>query len=1189
MRKIVRDIKLGSLLIVILFTSFSAFSQNKYNKTANNLPWKIIPFERKAFIENKGQFDNLLPEDKKGFQYCIDKGQQVFFYNDGIRYRFNSYTKSKVPLFSFFESEEEREERVRKIKNTTEYIFVKWLNSNPNAIIIPQDKQTTHYSYIVNNENNRLQTLFCDGYSKLIYKDLYPGIDIEYIFHPDNGIKYNLLIHPGADLSLVKMQYDKNVKIINKNGDIQIKTIAGDIIDHAPVTFYSENHEKIGSSFKISENTVSFDIPFYEKNKELIIDPWLLVPGFTPAQAYDNGVDNAGNIYIYGGQQGGYTVEKYPSSGGAVIWSLSNSGIDQSYYGDMLVEGNGSFYLCEGFVSNGARTYKYSSTSSLIWQSSYDGNFREHWRLALNCVTNKVIVAGGGTTSPTLNIAEIDVNTGTLVNAKSVYNQSQSDVAGLCVDEFGKAYLKHSNPNILTFTDSQNNTITNIGDGYNLSEIGISTPTYYPGWSANGYNFMTLGGTSFLFTSDGATIKKWDMNTQALISSAVIPGGQQNLGSGILADKCNNLFVGASNGVYRFDFNLIQKEFQPTTTAVYDIAYAINSDIVASGDGFLQTLPFGREACGEADIQITSDPCDPELNTVKVTPTLGIPPFSFFWDDGNTDSVRTNLTLGNHVVSIKDGACSPSFYTDTIKITNNSNAISVQKTNPLCALDNNGDITITLLGNQQITGITWTPSVSNALLNDSTSKATGLTSGTYNCFVTSSLGCSFDTVISLSDQFPKPTADFADAQACIGDTIPFADNSTNAGATINAWSWNYGDNNPLSILQNPNHAYSNYGTYTVELIVTTSDGCKDTTTKNIYIHPLPTTNFSFGNVCEGSVVFLNNASTISPPDIIQFWAWDFGDGGPLKNNQNTSHLYSLTGTYNTQLTVTSNFGCSDSITKIITINPNPVVNFTAPDTNGCSPLCVNFQSTVSGNITSYVWNYGEPGATGNSADGYYCYSNNTGSTPTPTALNFDIILTATTDSGCVSTLTKSNYIIVYPNPIANFNAEPQTVSVMNPGITIKNLSMGATVWNWDFGDSTTSTDATPAPHEYADTGSYIIMLAVANQYGCTDSTYRTITIEPEWSFFVPNAFTPDRDGINDCFQGYGYGLLEYKMTIFDRWGNKIYETKHYDEPWDGRANGGNAIAQKDVYIYQFSIKDIKGRTHTYTGTVTLVR
>ncbi|MCE9540640.1 MAG: hypothetical protein K8R85_15685, partial [Bacteroidetes bacterium] len=466
---------------ITLFASTSIFAQNKNNKFSAGWSSEVIPFERKAFIENKGQFEKSLPTDKQSFNFCIDKGYQIFFYPNEISYLFTKHARSKVTILNIFESEEKREEREHTFKTETQFINVKWLNSNPNSTIAVEGKQNTYYSYVINNKNEKPNTVMCDGYSKLMYKNLYDGIDVEYIFHPVNGIKYNLIIHPGGDISKVQMQYTGTTNVFEKEGDIHIKTISGDIIDHAPVTFYANNKEKITSSFTINKNIVSFNLAPYLKDQEVIIDPWTVVPAFTSSNAYDNGVDNFGNIYIYGGTQSNFVVEKYGSTGGAPIWSLANSGIDQSYYGDMLVDGSGNFYLCEGFVSNGAKTYKYSPTSSLIWQSTSASNFREHWRLALNCATNKVIVAGGGTTTPTLNIAEIDVATGVLVNAKSVYSSSQSDVAGLCVDEVGKAYLKHSNPNIITFTDNLNNSLANIPDGYNLSEVGIAgTPSYYP-------------------------------------------------------------------------------------------------------------------------------------------------------------------------------------------------------------------------------------------------------------------------------------------------------------------------------------------------------------------------------------------------------------------------------------------------------------------------------------------------------------------------------------------------------------------------------------------------------------------------------------------------------------------------------------------------------------------------------------
>lgn len=1176
-------------LAILLIAATSLFSQNNTTKLYAGSSWEIKPFERKAFIENKGQFDQSLTADKTTFNYCIDKGYQVFFYANEINYRFTKHFRSKGTFLNIFESEEKREERKHTFKTETQVISVKWLNSNPNSTIVVEDKLSTYYSYVINNQNEKPVTVMCDGYSKLIYKNLYDGIDVEYVFHPDNGIKYNLLIHPGGDISKVQMQYNGTSGIFEKDGNIHIKTLAGDIIDHSPVTFYTNNKEKITSSFIVNKNIISFNVSPYLKEQKVTIDPWTVIPAFTSSKAYDNGVDDLGNIYIYGGTQNNFVVEKYNSTGGAPMWSLANSGINQGYYGDLLVEGNGNFYLCEGFVGAGAKTFKYAPSSVLTWQSSSNGNFREHWRLALNCVTHKVIVAGGGTTTPTLNIAEIDINTGALVNAKSVYNQSQSDVAGLCVDEVGKAYLKHSNPNIITFTDNANNFVANIQDGYNLSEVGIGgTPSYYPVNFTNGYNFMTLGGASFLFTSDGNAIKKWDRNTQTLISTVNIPGGQQNLGGGILADNCNNLFVGSSNGVYRYDFNLVQKEYQATTAAVFDIAYALNSDIVACGDGFLKPLSFGRESCGSNTILFTSDPCDPEINTVQVIPTQGLPPYKYFWDDGNTDSVRTNLSLGLHIVTVRAGECNPTFNTDTILISNASQAITVQKINPWCSLSTDGEITITLLSNQQITNVIWSPAVTNVLLNDSTTKATGLPNGTYSCHVVSDLGCSFDTTVTIAAINLNPEAAFGNSDVCAGVAMQFTDNSVAASGNIASWSWDFGDSSPLLTSQNPTHNYQNTGTYSVTLIASSDMGCSDTITKNAAIHPLPVAQFSAPNVCNGSIVPFSDLSSITGPDILQIWSWNFGDGSPQTNNQNSLHVYATTGAFTTRLLVSSNFGCKDSVTKVIIINPKPVVNFTAPDTVGCSPLCVNFQnsaSIASGSNISYIWDFGDGSGAGIAPNAEHCYINNS----VFLQAAFNVSLTVTSDSGCVTAFAKNNYIIVNPNPVSNFSVQPEVTSIIDPVITFTNLSSGENAWNWNFGDLTTSSIVSPLPHTYPDTARYQITLIVSNQYTCVDTSYRTITIEPDWAFFVPNVFTPNGDRINDTFQGYGFGLLEYEMVIFDRWGNEIYRTKDYDYPWDGRANNGEDIAQLDVYVYVINVKDVKGKYHSYKGIVSLVK
>ena len=1433
MKSLPRFLKVVSFSLgIVILTATTLFSQSKDNQSSVNRHWSVKPFERKAFIENKGQFENSLPENKKTFNYCIDKGYQVFFYGNEINYRFTKYTKSKETLIDKFRSEEKREAKEHEIKSQIQYVNVKWLNSNPNATIVVEDKQSTYYSYQINNNSEKPYTEMCAGYSKLIYKNLYDGIDIEYIFHPDNGIEYTLLIHPGADITKVQMQYlspsasGRTPLLITRGegGEVHIPTLLGDIVDHAPLTYYANTKEKIASSFNISNDIVSFNISPYLKDQEIVVDPWTVVPGFSPSKAYDNGVDNSGNIYIYGGASGNLVVEKYASTGGAPIWSLVNglapSTYSATYYGDMLVEGSGNFYIAEACNLSGAHTQKFSPTSSTVWISSTPGaDFREHWRLALNCITGKVIVAGGGTLYNS-NIAEIDVTTGVLSNIKAL--NAPDDISGLCVDDIGKSYTHGGMTNKLSFNDATNTPIGVVSSGYSHSEAATG---YNAGYS-NGYNMMVLGGTTFLFTCDGATLKKWDRNTRALLGTVTIPGGQAKQGSGILADKCNNLFVGASNGVYRFDFNLVQQEYHSTTAAVFDIAYAtLNSDIVACGYGFLTPLAFGRESCvSDTLLILANNPCNSSINSVVVRPLEGVPPYTFLWDDGSTDSVRHNLSVGVHLVTVRDGACVPSFHTDSVKIVNS--AMTSQKTNPSCATSNNGQIKIILLLGQTITGATWTPVVTCSQLNDSTIQATGLLGGTYHCHVISNFGCTFDTTITLVappllldsltsrrvkclgdingsakaygyggaspytyswnttpvqatqaatglsvgkhivtitdsnscvkidsvliGSNPQPVAGFSTVGVCVGDTTFFTNTSTVAsggftsswlmgyngtsttttntkylyplcnnymatlvvtsdsgcvaaltdtvfvsckptasftlsnvctykaatftntsigatsyswdfdyntgidnttvspihfyapgnysvqlvahspsgcsdtivhsiavyskpvanfsttspclaqsavfndsshvaGDTITGWSWNFADSSPLGTTQNISHPYLSPGTYPASLIATSNKGCKDTVILNVNIHPLPDAQFSSANVCDGSAVPFSSLSTITSPDVIQTIVWNFADASPVDNNQPTTHLYTAPGSYTVQLLAVSNFGCRDSIAKTIIVRPNPTVAFTASDTVGCAPLCLSFtdlSTTIAGStVVQWTWNVGDGSAVGHQQNFEHCYTN----TSADSNAYFSVTLTVMSDSGCSSTKIKNKYITVYPNPKASFGVQPQATTITEPLISITDMTQGGNSWTWNFGDQSSSSVFSPPNHIYSDTGSYTITLITSTLHGCADTAYQTITIEPDFIFYIPNAFTPNGDNINDTFTGKGIYIKEYQMMIYDRWGNLIFFTDDIHKPWDGTANHGNEIAQRDVYVYVVDVTDFRRKKHNYKGIVTLVR
>ncbi|HTF04461.1 MAG TPA: gliding motility-associated C-terminal domain-containing protein, partial [Bacteroidia bacterium] len=126
-------------------------------------------------------------------------------------------------------------------------------------------------------------------------------------------------------------------------------------------------------------------------------------------------------------------------------------------------------------------------------------------------------------------------------------------------------------------------------------------------------------------------------------------------------------------------------------------------------------------------------------------------------------------------------------------------------------------------------------------------------------------------------------------------------------------------------------------------------------------------------------------------------------------------------------------------------------------------------------------------------------------------------------------------------------------------------------------------------HMYQRQGTFNVRLITTSFGGCTDTLEQPLEVKPEYTVFIPNAFTPDADGINDVFFVYGAEITTLELKIFDRWGNLVFESDDQYEGWDGRANGGTDVAQQDVYVYKVFIKDFEGKQHKYTGHVSLLK
>ena len=180
-------------------------------------------------------------------------------------------------------------------------------------------------------------------------------------------------------------------------------------------------------------------------------------------------------------------------------------------------------------------------------------------------------------------------------------------------------------------------------------------------------------------------------------------------------------------------------------------------------------------------------------------------------------------------------------------------------------------------------------------------------------------------------------------------------------------------------------------------------------------------------------------------------------------------------------------------------------------------------------------------------------------------------------------------VTVYPMPEASFSFYPYpSTSIEDPNVNFFNNSSAASNWEWSFGDSTYSYSEEPS-HVFENVGVYDVMLIAANQIGCSDSITDQVYINPSYYFFIPDAFTPNGDNVNDCFKGKGKGISEFNMSILNRWGETIFRTSDIEEGWCGATQKTSQICPNGIYSYRIDIYDELGKHYYYTGEVSLLR
>lgn len=563
--------------------------------------------------------------------------------------------------------------------------------------------------------------------------------------------------------------------------------------------------------------------------------------------------------------------------------------------------------------------------------------------------------------------------------------------------------------------------------------------------------------------------------------------------------------------------------------------------------------------------------------------------YTWNFGDGNTSTQQnpqhTYATPGNYTVTLSATGTGNCTATSTNTLTVYDLPQTSFTTQDVC-LYNTASFNNTTPQPQygQLDSFDWDFGDNSAVVNDSNATHQYAQHGTYQVTLTAytaPLNCSATVTLPITIH-PGPQAAFNYVNDCLVDGIQFTDQSSIAAGNINGYNWNFGDNTTNN-QQSPHHTYNADGSYTVSLIVYSDQNCTDTVQHTVTAYPMPVANFTSTSVCHESPTQFTDISSVNQPDQIVAWNWSFANN-QTSTQQNPSYQYPQFGTNSATLIVTTNHNCRDTITLPVTVHPNPVVNFSATPLSGCSPLCVSFTSNstvATGTISNLIWNVNDTIVL-NGPNPTTCLFN-------PSVLNTstaDVILTAITDQGCTRFLEIEDYITIYPKPLAEFYPDPDQIKLYEGAITMINLSAGGTTWNWDLGDGNQTNYFQPT-HVYSDTGVYFITLITTNNWGCKDTAIRQVHILGNTAIYVPNTFTPNGDNKNEFFTAQGFGIKEFTMEIFDRWGMKLFETTKMDIGWDGTYGGKEC--QIDVYVYQITAVDIFNKKHTYRGQVNLIR
>jgi len=1034
------------------------------------------------FIENKGQW----PRQVKFLARL--GGMNCWITDSGVVYDYYRIDRNYSPDSVMMLLPHEKDEFERTHTSCTGHVVkMDYEGINVKAEKQGIDKRETYYNYFIGNDSTKWAS-FVGLYGEVLVKDAFAGIDIRYYF--DSGqIRYDYLIKPRADISQIKFRLTgADALAINESGELIIQTSLGEV-KHGKIYAYQQygNVKKaINCRFEKNEDG-NFGViaSNYEKNLALVIDPLIwstYLGGISNEDVRSLTIDQNNNTYITGGTMstvfptstGAYQtsfqghqhdafVSKLNSSGSSLVFSTYLGGITSDFGYGIKVDSIGNSYITGRTASSNF------PTSGSAYQTSIQG-FENVFVTKLNSTGSSIIystfLGGGNRDYPnhlyidSIGFAYIAGSTQSL-NFPTTGGSYQPSYAGGIYDGFISKL--NQNGSGLVYSTYLGGAVSDYGMNIKVDNSGNA---YIAGYTSSS-NFPTTGGSYQPTYSGGNSdvfISKLNSTGTSLIFSTFLGGNGTDVCYDIVLIDTSGFAVTGRTSSANF----------PTTSGSYQPTFNGNNggficQFNTAGSSVTYSTYIGGTTGGTSCYGITTDASGNKIIS-GFTSSLNYPvtgcSFQTNYLGGNGDAFVTKLSsdLSSLLYSTYIGSISLEmvFVSDV-------------------ALDTGNFVYIA--GNTKSGSFPTTPgaySTSNSGLDDAFVLKLEMThvlilkTGT----VIGSPFCAGSVV---------PVSYYAPCQFDSGNifTIQLSDSNGSFGSpiTIGSMSSALSDTINCKIPEN-----SLYGTgYRIRVIASNpSDTATDNGT-NLTIAPLPKAGFSVNDSTQclrGNNFIFTNTSSISSGNLYN--SWNFGDAD-TSILTNPAHSYTTADSFLVRLIISSNFLCRDTFSDTMITYPMPVAGFIINDSTQCLRSNSFILTNTSTSAISYNWNFGD-GDTSTQINTTHSYT---------TANTFNVKLVATSGFGCSDSISKPAF--VYPQPIANFSVNDSTQCLRNNIFTFNNSSSigsGSMTYLWKFGDTITSTTASPN-HTYTTNNIYGVRLIATSDKGCTDSISKLQTVYPQ--------------------------------------------------------------------------------------------